>query len=457
MVKPAQMRVLLVGFLLLPGAALSGADAGTNAAAPPPTPESQGGLHSSDVLTQLETGIQTLETEVGPYDPQLGEQLLSLGLAYEEAELHDKGAETLNRALYIRRINSGLHDLGQIPILEQLIKSNIAGENWNELDQNYQLLLWMHRRNYDEDDPRFLPIVDQMGRWKLQAYKERLLDQEPAATLREADKLFRNTINLLEDQHGETDPRLLDPLYGKVLANYEIMKEEANRPLQGSQFRVAPRVTYRQQCFRFQTPVGVQVRCTAIPVTDFSDFARQQRLKDISVEQQFFNAKRALRQIVEIYEAHPELPRKSYAYALMHLGDWHTISSQRGTATEYYKRAYEILAGLENAEEEIKKVFGAPSSVPTLRLTVPAVDRQLAADSEQRFVKVSFDVTEGGRVRNVEILESTDPENTRVRRLAKELVKGSKYRPRFENGEPVETIGVKRNIPLRLLNSSPDA
>lgn len=415
------------------------------------------------VVANLQEKIRELETELGPYDAELGEQLLSLGLANQTAREYDQAAEVLDRALHIRRVNSGLHDLGQVPILEELIKSNIGGENWDALDQNYQLLLWVYRRNYQESDPRFLPVVDRMGRWKLQAYKDNLLKQSGATTIQEAESLFDDTADLLEDQVGETDPRLIDPLYGKALASYQIMKEEMNKPLSG--FRGSSsfsRVTYRQQCFTVAVPVGnrvvTQVRCTVIPVTDVGGYLDDQRLKDLSVEQRLFSAKRALKQVVSIHEAHPELGAESFARALIHLGDWHMLAEQRGTALQQYKRAYEIMQQSGAGEQDIGKLLGSPASVPSLRLSVAEVDEQLAAGKGAEVVKVTFDVSSSGRARNVQIIDDGGTENVLAKRRAREMVKDSKYRPRFENGEPVDTIGVQVSIPMRqLVSSSSDA
>lgn len=461
MLRSALFCTLSAVFLLLPGAAIADTDAGANAAAPPPDPQPEAGSDTSAVAAQLEEEIGRLEKELGPYDRQLGEQLLSLGLAYQAADHHDKASEVLNRALHLKRVNDGLHDLGQVPVLQELIESNIATKNWDELDRNYQLLLFVHRRNYEESDPRFLPIVDQMGRWKLQAYREHLLKQEGATTIREAEHLFGDNVRLLEDQLGETDPRLIEPLYGKALTNYEIMKLEAKRPLDS--FRTGPssfsRITYRQVCRAVPTRAGPRAQCFSVPVMTSDGgaaFINQQRQKDLSIEQRLYAAKRALLRIVEIHEAHPELSAKSHAYALMHLGDWHMLYDQRGTAIKLYKRAYALLAGDASNEDEISKLFGAPASVPSLRLAVEAVREKLAADdTEEGFVKVSFDVSSSGKPRNVSIIEESQTQRVYSARRAKEYVRTSKYRPRFENGEPVDTPGVKVKIPLRLLTSDP--
>jgi len=48
-----------------------------------------------------------------------------------------------------------------------------------------------------------------------------------------------------------------------------------------------------------------------------------------------------------------------------------------------------------------------------------------------------------GRPGNVEVVEESNPKDGSIRREAKSRLKEGVYRPRFENGEPVETTGVK--------------
>ena len=132
--------------------------------------------------------------------------------------------------MQIKRVNEGLYSTSQLLILEQLIESNIASADWEEVDRNYQQLLWIHKRNYDAGDPRLLPVVDMVGRWKLKAYKENLLDGSAISTIGESEKLFRDTIVILERQYGENDPRLINPLYGQGIDELPVCHRSRQYP-----------------------------------------------------------------------------------------------------------------------------------------------------------------------------------------------------------------------------------
>ena len=396
-------------------------------------------------ITEYEQEIQRREAEHGVYDPATGEYLLSVGLVYQNEERHEEAVDAFTRALQIKRVNEGLQSTGQLLILEQLIKSNIAEANWEEVDRNYQQLLWIHKRNYDVGDPRLLPVVDMVGRWKLKAYKENLLDASATRIISESEKLFKDTITILERQYGENDPRLINPLYGRALTNYQYAIEVANTPQ--DEFRGAGSPTRTQViCRTVPTANGGARRiCNTIRVPDPSYYASQSSNKDFALGQRLVAVGKALRQIVQIHEANPDLPRDSHAKALVHLGDWNLLRAKKTTAYKNYKAAYALLTEGDQHQETIAELFGKPQNLPALRLPLPEIDEKLEQEKTTS-VLASFDVSRTGRAKNVQIIESEPPDATSARRKAKKTIRGRLYRPRFEKGEPVATVGNKIRI-----------
>ena len=411
----------------------------------PVNAHSQAQVNLTRSIAEYEREIQAREAEHGVYDPATGEYLLSVGLVYQNDGKHDEAVDAFTRALQIKRVNEGLYGTGQLLILEQLIKSNIASANWEEVDQNYQQLLWINKRNYDAGDPRLLPVVDMVGRWKLKAYKEDLLDSSAISTIGESEKLFRDTIVILERQYGENDPRLINPLYGRALTNYQYAIEVANTPQDGFHGTGSPTRT-QVMCRTVPTANGgVRRICNTIRVPDPSYYASQSSNKDFALGQRIVAVGKALRHIVQIHEANPDLPRDSHAKALVHLGDWNLLRGKKTTAHKNYKSAYQLLADSGEHQEVIEELFGKPQNLPALRLPLPEIDDKLEQEKTTS-VLASFDVSSTGRAKNVQILESEPADATSARRKAKKTIRGRLYRPRFENGEPVDTVGNKIRI-----------
>ena len=416
------------------------------AVADPPAEATAAAARRQQSIARYEQQIREREAEHGVYDPATGEYLLSVGLVHQQEGNHSEAVRAFKRALQIKRVNEGLHGAGQVIILEQLLRSNIAAAAWEEVDRNYHQLLWVHKRNYDLGDPRLLPVIDMVGRWKLKAYKEDLLEDSAIKTIGESEKLFSGVIAILQRQYGEHDPRLIDPLYGRALTNYQYAIEVANAPQE--EFHGAGSPTRTQViCRTIPTPNGGARRiCNTIRVPDPTYYASQSRNQDFAVAQRIATVGRSLKQIVKIHETRPDLPVASHARALAHLADWHLLRGKRMTAYENYKTAYRLLADAGEHEALISELFGAPRHLPALRLPLPQVDKKLEEEKKTTTVLASFDVSGNGRPKNIRIIES-DPENaTSARRKAKKTIRARLYRPRFENGEPVATLNNKIRI-----------
>ncbi len=419
---------------------------GVNAADRPITPSEdhdtgnhRAGGEQRTSVAEYEEQIQKHQAEHGVYDPATGEYLLGVGLVHQRDGNHEQAVEALSRALQIKRVNEGLHDMSQVIILEQLLKSNIAIANWAEVDKNYHQLLWIYKRNYDFDDPRLLPIVDKVGRWKLKAYEEGLLDDNALTTIGGSERLFTDTINILQRQYGEHDPRLIDPLYGRALTNYQYAIEVANAPQ--DRFHGAGRPTRVQVVCRTVATAngGARRICNTIRLPDPGYYASQSNNKQFALEQRLHAVGRALKHITQIHHAHPHLPEDSYARALVHLGDWNLLRGKKSTANANYKAAYQILSDNDEHADLLREMFGRPQNLPTLRLPLPEVDEKLDKEKTTT-VLASFDVSKTGRTRNIHIIESDPVDAIAARRKTKKTIKGRLYRPRFENGEPVETL-----------------
>ncbi|MBF8269655.1 MAG: hypothetical protein HW386_1364, partial [Gammaproteobacteria bacterium] len=344
----------------------------TAAAQANPVQDTSATTTDSSVLKYLDQ-ITEQEKLHGAYDPQLSEQLLGLGLLYQNLEQYAEAGKVLNRALHIRKVNDGLESMTQAPILKALIGVNTAARNWEELDQNYHGLLWLYQRNLKSDDPAFLPVILAVGRWKLEAYTNGLVSDNRAFILNDLVEMFRTTVEIMEDQYGVNDPRLIVPLRILSLAYYQQVNEVFNSSIEDFQGD-GNRYTYRQRCIL--DPRTNQVVCGMEEVPNTNYYTSKQQNKDRRVAEQMHKVRSMLDRIATVSAANSTNHPAEYAMALVNLGDWYFINNQRTTAVEKYKQAYQILTDSGPDQTLINNIFGKPVRIPVMSTALSTTDTE---------------------------------------------------------------------------------
>ena len=371
-------------------------------------------------IANYERIAQELESTGGVYEVQLSEILLDLGETYQSLELHTEALKTLNRSLQITRVNNGLYSLDQLSILEKMIESNKAIKDWEEVDKSYAHLYWISKRNYGDFDTRLLPVIERLGKWHLHAYNKDV-DGRPFLHLVEAEGLYTKALSIVESQHGADDPGLLKALYGIALTNYRIAAfassaeglEEINYGLRASSSSSRSQRVLQQE------------------------FARQ----DL-IFRSYAKGKNAMKRVVDIHAKTEGLPIESHALALAHLGDWYLLFNKRNSAAEAYDQAYKLMSATEESKKDIDAFFAQPRMLPTISLPIED-EEPLEVTENSSYAIAMFNVTPSGRARNIEIVEINPVDDLSLKRKARKGIASSKFRPRFENGTPVETTGVK--------------
>jgi hypothetical protein len=425
MVKPLSfLFTALLGWTCLagPGYAAPAADTVTDGAVPSGNAEPRDSSRRDEEIrrsiAKYRKQVARMQAEHGAYYPQLSEAMLSLGLSLSAVNEHAEAADTFRSALHISRVNHGLHNLQQLPYLELLIEENRALDNEEKLYKNYHYLYWLYKRNYGANDERILPVINRVARWHLEAYRDNT-DVVSYRHLLEARDLYDKAVEIIEQQYGEQDPRLINPLYELALSNYYIAVQ-ANR-LDEARMDRSYEVSTRADYYEEESPVD--------------------RILD-----SYFAGKKALVRIVDIHANNPELPVESHAMALTYLGDWQILFERPRSAMDRYGEAYSLLTENGADRATIDAIFGSPRRLPT----IPLPDRRRAKQRESgtslpesaSYAIVSFDVLSNGRTRNIRVVEASPADSHRVTRTARRLIAATRFRPRFEDGKPVKTTDV---------------
>src|SRR5690606_19475068 len=373
-------------------------------------------LHFSERMEDYQAAIARLETEFGAWGNGLSEQLSGLGQSYQRRGLHRQAIEIFDRAVHISRVNNGLYDLSQVPIIESMLESLKARGRWEEVHERHQYLFWLHERNFGANDPRMLPIIDRLGKWYINDYalnpQRRIMDQ-----LVDAHNLFQQAINIISGSFGESDLRLIEPLRGLVMSNWYFANYQGEglaSPLERE--RLTRELGVDQVAF-LQEPASNQL----------SQYLRNN----------YGGGKQAIEKMVAIYSESPDAPPGAAARAKVELADWEQLFKRRNTAAALYREAWMELAANQSTSSQVDKLFARPVALPDLGFVEAEVSSTPVADSgaaePMNYVLVSFDVNRFGDVQNIEILEAVPENSADQQARIRETLQSTRFRPRLVN------------------------
>ncbi len=427
------------------------------------TPEE---LEIQRTATQYLDRILELEAESGAYSNALVEQLLSLGQAFNSLDNHTQALEVFRRALHINRVNEGLHNINQLPILDQIIKTNTALNDYDALNKNYGYMIWIYGRNFEADDLKLAEAYSRAANWQIDAF-DLTAPPESLKHLIMAANYFSKSTDIIERAKGPNAPELINSLYGIVNANFKLVEPYGFVPnidtfISGKLYPMMPS--------NFDSDFGNSpyprnpYRALDYSPDHLSRIVQEEKYTFSLIQNAYKSGRNALIRINEIYENNPDLPRISYAYALTHMGDWYLRFYKRSFAVENYQKAYQILLATEYGDEAIQTLFSRPRSlgnfeyepefeferhevVSAVELSDEEKDKMLDEIiddlGETKFALVEFNITRYGAVRNLSILASNPPDSIRFRRMARATINSTPFRPRLDNGQPITTESVK--------------
>ena len=152
----------------------------------------------------------------------------------------------------------------------------------------------------------------------------------------------------------------------------------------------------------------------------------------------------SLKKALMILEAQENIDALATAQTLRDIGDWNIAFSKVGPFDEEYRRAWNLLANIENGEELRRAWFYDPNYVLFVSPSRRGVSNFQEPDTEPGHVLVTFDVDERGRANNVSVLEAI-PSGLKNETVVTSI-RRSRFRPRFVDGETVPATGLARRF-----------
>lgn len=343
--------------------------------------------------------LQLAERHEGAASPHTLDPLRGLGFVLAAAGRHEQAVPYLDRALLISHRTHGLFHIGQQSILRQLANSLTSSGQPLVAERHVNYMLQVGERTYGADDPRMIPLLTSVADWHTEV-----------GNFDDARRLYRDSIRLAEKNFGAKSVEVVEPLR-QLAASFT-----------------------RELAFNAHGFIDPHEAAEAVD----SGLVHQRRPENpryIEMEGQ-----RALLRALSILNANPDSPPQLVIDTLVNAGDWYQIKHDFKKALPYYEQAAQAYLtapdkeGLQNPLAFPVRVYYAVPS-PIVR-----GNKLPLHDSREVFVQLEFTVTSQGLVKDARIIDS----NVHSRPASDILsaIRDARFRPRFENGQPVDTVAM---------------
>jgi len=388
-------------------------------------------------IGRYESAITALELSGGPYDPRMDQELLALGTLYQQSGQFTRALGTLEQAIHINRVNNGLFNLGQIPMIEKSIENHLARGDLIAADAQHEYLFYLQRKSLGEQSVDLLPALTRFAEWNVFAFNARpqLLalpaqqeeevetTEEPAITtlanlqtfrtrrLINAQNIYQAIIQILVNNFGPQDPRLVEFEKQLALTNY-----------------------FFATTFDAMADLGP---ATAMGNNSMMPYETSELAGNSLGYRQ---GKEALERRIRYLEQRANAPALELARARTDLGDWLLRFRKRSGALEEYARAYQELQAASVPQAQIDALLkpALPLLVPSFLVhpyTRAALDIPADLALEYRgYIDVEFSINRFGSSGGMRVLGKSASADDFVESLLLRYLRRNTYRPRHDDG-----------------------
>jgi tetratricopeptide (TPR) repeat protein len=354
--------------------------------------------------------LSILESLGGSFNSHLIEPLRGLGLNYAAMGEHERAAAVLERAVLLTRRNRGLFDPSQLDLLEALAESQTETGETTAAEQTLRYRIQTAQQSYGADDARVAAPIARLARFYSRAAHYDFARSE-----------YLKAIDLVEKTASENDGALIEPLLG--------LAENSMR------------------AFIFGEIAGGTEPLTTSSMVSYDrrgDDPRPGNRRQLSTE-----SEEALERALAILRTHPlGVAPTVLLPALLAAGDWYLAKGEPETAHERYREAWELSRSDPPEVEGTKATDASELALGyPVPVYVPAWSREVMhkavpdEEAEEHYVLVKFAVGPDGQVADVKVVDSDA--SSRQLRTTVSTLEDSIYRPRYIDGEPVRTSGVR--------------
>jgi tetratricopeptide (TPR) repeat protein len=398
------------------------------------------------------TRIGDKEAAEGPYEEQLTQDLLAVGILYQELDDHESALGFFDRAMNISRINHGPDSLDQLPIMRAKADSHYALGQLKLADEIQDSILYLQQQVYGQDSAETAPALLALGDWNLKAFLERSNIALNIHRMNVPNFLAATQYNSL-DNTASGSPVLGDiqnpqdtPLYNLYLAqrNYlggiDLMlkaKDYSNPMLLQLERQLLTTAFLRthQENIVYEPDFYLSRKTTATGTR--LDTSTQNLLQSDDYEV----GQKSLERSLSYISANEARTAAQVATALLEQADWDQLFKRPKQAREKYEAAYAFFEQYPDMTATITDIVypDVPVVLPTF---LPAANSRarlgIAPDEDVNYFgyfDVSFEITRDGKTRKVKF-NGQGGEVTKVMEIRLgQYLRNLQFRPRYKAGK----------------------
>lgn len=382
-------------------------------------------------IAAYERSILELESRGGAFAARLDEELLALGALLQQSGDYGRAQQVYERALHVNRVNDGLFNMGQVPIIERTIENHLARGDLVAADAQHEYLLYVQRKSHEGRSVDLLPALTRFAEWNLFAFGARLVPSVPPA-LTDGDKpkqdsgsdtvdfrigrlmtahdAYQSLIAIVANNFGASDARLLNFERQLALTNYLYI---AAFGLEGS-FDAA-----------------------MMPYGAYSGFAGMEPGRS---QLGFRQGRDALQRRVSYLAAQESTSAEQKAQAKLDLADWMLMFSKRMGSLDIYTEAWNDLRAAGTSDAELTALFDPPFpvAIPSyLEHPYSRASLDIPADlalQYKGYVDVEFRLSRFGVPSAAKVLSKTETATPAVESMLLRHLRRTQFRPRLTDG-----------------------
>jgi len=375
-----------------------------------------------NILNNFLNEIEIQEAINGAYDENLAETFYGLGKTLQRLNRHEDAIDAFKHSMHVNRVNHGMHSVTQAPMMQGVIESQKQLGGVVEITKQYYQLLWTYEKFYGADSSELLPLLNEASDWHRDTY---LANKTPAylSHLLNSLSLTDSAVEISSRTYGSDNPELITPLKKLALNSYYLAEYYMLYPNDKMYSQGEPPINYQ-----FLTPI------TNEHGNKSNNFAHNDQFGFVSYK----SGRYAYLKLIDVLQK-SNASIAEQAQAMAGLGDWMLIFNKKDSADRFYRMAWDLLneTGDVSANEDL---FGAPKLIPnTSYLKSETAQNDSQKLDPERFVKISFFVSQRGSASNFSVLESRPADNNGLIKQARSLWRGFRFRARYENGQAVAT------------------